>query len=96
MELLLLKLIHLFARGVLLVKKLEIEETKTTDIIKVGLVFSISNFFITKTSLANKWRSKQIPSFGYLALAKVFSIVKDTAYLPTQCKLSSIFNKHLQ
>ena len=29
-ELLLLKLIHLFARVVLLVKKLEIEETKTT------------------------------------------------------------------
>ena len=29
-ELLLLKLIHLFAREVLLVKKLEMEETKTT------------------------------------------------------------------
>ena len=29
-ELLLLKLIHLFAREVLLVKKLEIEETKST------------------------------------------------------------------
>ena len=29
-ELLLLKLIHLFAREVFLVKKLEIEETKTT------------------------------------------------------------------
>jgi hypothetical protein len=29
-ELLLLKLIHLFAKEVLLVKKLEIEETKTT------------------------------------------------------------------
>ena len=45
-------------------KKLEIEETKTilystfkTDIIKVGLVFSISNFFIKKSSLANKWMS---------------------------------------
>ena len=43
-------------------KKLEVEETKTTqystfktDIIKVGLVFSISNFFIKKGSLANKW-----------------------------------------
>ena len=53
-ELLLLKLNHLFAREVLLLKELEIEETKTTkystfktDIIKVGLVFSISNFFIT-------------------------------------------------
>ena len=48
-------------------KKLEIEKTKPTfiistfktDIIKVGLVFSISNFFITKTSLANKWRRKK-------------------------------------
>ena len=65
-ELLLLKLIHLFAREVLLVKKLENEETKTTqystfktDIIKVGLVFSISNFFITITSLANKWMRKK-------------------------------------
>ena len=43
-KLLLLKLIHLFAREVLIVKKLEIEETKTsqystfkTDIIKVVL-----------------------------------------------------------
>ena len=60
-KLLLLKLIHLFAREVLLVKKLEIEETKTTsystfktDRIKVELVFPISNFFITKTSLAIK------------------------------------------
>ena len=41
-------------------KKSEIEKTKPTfiisvlkvDIMKVGLVFSISNFFITKTSLA--------------------------------------------
>ena len=45
-------------------KKLEIEETKITqystfktDIIKVDLVFSISNFFIQKSSLANKWIS---------------------------------------
>ena len=56
-------------------KKLEIEKTKPTfiistfktDIIKVGLVFSISNFFIAKTSLANNWRSF---SSSYLALAK--------------------------
>ena len=48
-------LIHLFAQEVLLVKKLEIKETKTliTDIIKVDLVFSISIFFINKSSLAN-------------------------------------------
>ena len=57
-------------------KKLEIEKTKPTffisvlkvDIIKVGLVFSISNFFITKTPLANNWRRKKIPSCSYLAL----------------------------
>ena len=65
-KLLLIKLIHLFAREVLLVKKLEIKETKTiyystfkTDIIKVGLLLSISNFFFTKTSLANKWMRKK-------------------------------------
>ena len=28
-----------------------------TDIIKAGLVFSISNFFTTKTSMTNKWIS---------------------------------------
>ena len=32
----------------------------------MGLVFSISNFFIAKTSLANNWRSF---SSSYLALA---------------------------
>jgi hypothetical protein len=55
-------LTHLFAREILLLNKLEIEETKITlystfktDIIKVGLVFSISNFFINKISHANKW-----------------------------------------
>ena len=52
-KLLLLKLIHLFARDVLLVKKLEIEETKTTHYstiktIKVGLVFSIPTFSLLK------------------------------------------------
>ena len=64
-------------------KKLEIEKTKPTfiistfktDIIKVGLVFSISNFFIAKTSLANNWRSF---SGSYLALERphffVFSL----------------------
>ena len=55
-------LIHLFAGEILLLKMLEIEETKTTqyttfktDIIKVSLVFSISNFSISKISHANKW-----------------------------------------
>ena len=66
-------LLQLFARDVLVMKKLEIEKTKPTfiistfktDIITVGLVFSISNFFIAKTSLANNWRSF---SSSYLAL----------------------------
>ena len=57
-------------------KKLEIEKNKPTfiistfktDIIKVGLVFSISNFFIAKTSLANNLRSF---SSSYLALYEV-------------------------
>jgi hypothetical protein len=54
--------IHLFARAILSMKKLKIEETKAiqystfkTDIIKVGLVFSTSNFFINKIALANIW-----------------------------------------
>ena len=63
-------------------KQLEIEKTKPTlsisvlkvDIIKVGLVFSISNFFITKTSLANKWRRKRIPSCSNSALTKMFCV----------------------
>ena len=66
----------LVARDVLVMQKLEIEKTKPTfiistfktDIIKVGLVFSISNFFITKTSLANKWMRKKIPYFSNSAL----------------------------
>ena len=57
-------------------KKLEIEKTKPTliisvlkvDIIKVGLVFSIFNFFITRTPLANNWRRKKVPSCNYSAL----------------------------
>ena len=59
-------------------KKLEIEKTKPTfiistfktNIIKVGLVFLISNYFIAKTSLANNWRSF---SSSYLALGQVAS-----------------------
>ena len=34
----------------------------------MGLVFSIFNFFITKTPLANNWRRKKIPSCSYSAL----------------------------
>ena len=57
-------LIHLFARDVLVMKRLEIEKTKHTFIYSVSvlkvehyvvLVLSISNFFINKTSLANRW-----------------------------------------
>ena len=56
-------------------KKLEIEKTKPpfiistfkTDMIKVGLVFSISNFFIAKTSVVNNWKSF---SSSYSALEK--------------------------
>ena len=57
-------LIQLFARDVLVMKKLEIEKTKPTFIISVlkveyyvVLVSSILNFFTNKTSLANKWMS---------------------------------------
>ena len=41
---------------ILLIKKLYFEETKPikTDISKVGLVFSISNFFINKISQGRK------------------------------------------
>ena len=57
-------LLQLFARDVLVMKKLEIETTKPTffistfktDLLKVGLVVSISNFFINKISLGNKWK----------------------------------------
>ena len=83
-KLLLLKLLQSFARDVLAMKKLEIEKTKPTfiisvlkvDIIKVGLVFSIYNFFITKTSLANNWRRKKIPSCSNSALASRSSLPK--------------------
>jgi hypothetical protein len=74
-ELLQLKLIHLFASELLLMKKLEIEKTKSTFVISVlkveylvVLVSSISSFFINKMSLANKWMRKKIPSLCNLAL----------------------------
>jgi hypothetical protein len=57
-------LIHLFARDVLVMKKLEIQKTIPTFIIsvfkveyQVVLVSSISNFFTHNTYLANKWVS---------------------------------------
>ena len=69
-------------------KKLEIGKTKhafiittfKTDILEVGLLFSISNFFIAKTSLANNWRSF---SSSYLALPDyqqmTYTLSNDTA-----------------
>ena len=80
-------------------KKLEIEKTKPTiiistlktDVIKVGLVFSISNFFIAKTSLANNWRSF---SSSYLALVASFLIAKGLLiiFLPKDVTAMSIYN----
>ena len=74
-ELLQLKLIHLFARDILLIKRLEIGKTKPTFIIsvlkveyKVVLVSSISNLFSNKISLANKWVRKKIPACSNSAL----------------------------
>ena len=82
-------LLQLFARDILVMKKLEIEKTKPTfiasvlkvDILKVGLVFSISNSFITKTSLANNWRRKKIPSCSNSALEKLTLQVKSHSVL---------------
>jgi hypothetical protein len=37
----------------------------------VGLVFSISNFFCNKMSLANKWMRKKIPTCSNSALTKL-------------------------
>ena len=65
-------------------KKLEIQKTKPsfinstfkTDIIKVGLVFSISEFFITKTSLTNKWKRKKRYLLAVIQLYKLKPIGK--------------------
>ena len=69
-------------------KKLEIEETKTTqystlktDTIKVGLVFSISHFFITKMARANKWMRKKIPSCSNSAFKRAFCPITYTVLL---------------
>ena len=45
----------------------------------MGLVFFISNFYITKTSLANKWMRKEIPSCSNSAL--VASQILHAAFL---------------
>ena len=74
-------------------KKLEIEKTKPTfiistfktDIIKVGLVFSISNFFIAKTSLANNWRSFSSSYLALVLVPKLHSLVSRTLLTNTIC-----------
>ena len=73
-------LIHLFARDVLVMEKLEIEKTKPNFIMSVlkvenwvVLVSSISNFFNNKTSLANKWMSFS-SSNSALVISKIFSL----------------------
>ena len=40
----------------------------------MGLIFLISNFFTNKTSLANKWMRKNIPSCSNLALVELDTI----------------------
>ena len=72
-------LIHLFARDILVMKKLEIEKTKPTFIISVlkveyhvVLVSSISNVFTNKTSLANKWMSFSRSDFALLVITIYF------------------------
>ena len=64
-----------FARGVLVIKKLEIEKTKPTlystfkiDIVKVCLVFWISNFVINKIYLAKKFSSDFQANFSWMVL----------------------------
>ena len=70
-------------------KKLEIKKTKPTciisvlkvDTMKVGLFFSISNCFITKTSLANNWRNLAlVGSFQYKKSSQpsFFERIEDT------------------
>ena len=64
-----------------LLKKLQIEKTKTTSIISVlkvvkfvVLVSSISNFFTNKNSQRRKLSAKKIPSFGNSALTSQLSL----------------------
>ena len=89
-------LIHLFARDVLVMKKLEIEKTKPTfiPVLKVKhevvLVSSISNYF-NETSLANKWMSF---SCSNLALTELFLVVfffNLRLLLPTESSVIHIF-----
>ena len=85
-------LIHLFARDILLMKKQEIEETKTTqystlktDTIKVGLLFSISNFFTKKSPLANKWMSFSYSNSALKKRKKKIGTILVLMFLGTLC-----------
>ena len=58
-------------------KKFKIEESKATqyltfktDVIKVGLVYSIFNFFINKIALANIWMSVSCNNLALLTNLK--------------------------
>ena len=55
----------------------------------MGLVFSISNFFINKTYQANNWSAKKIPSCANSAL------VKPTAYQKRESVILFLFLKLL-
>ena len=88
-------LIHLFARDVLLMKKLEIKKTKPTFIISVlkveyqmVLVSLISNFFDNKTSLVNKWMS--------LALIRKSFFVKNSQFIKDRESLHVLLNEVCQ
>ena len=69
-QLILAKSVNIFRRKSSSEQTKQSYSTFKTDIIKMGLVFSISNFFIAKTSLANNWRN-----FCSSYLALVFKII---------------------
>ena len=46
----------------------------------MGLVFSISNFFINKISHANKWMRKKIPTCSNLALASYWGVIQSIQF----------------
>ena len=65
-------------------KKLKIEETKATwystfitDIIKMGLVFSIFNFLINKIGLANIWMSFSCNNLALVNVKTMRHIAQD-------------------
>ena len=90
-------LIHLFARAISLMKELKIEETKATefstfrtDIINVGLVFLISNFFTNKISQGRK-SVHGLAAAIYLYLHLVFKRVFNQLVI---CKYSVLYHNY--